>query len=309
MTLVQKAIGGSKKPDLVIPGVSSNEALAIAPLLARSKVVGLGPASNAVLNDIKKYPYFYSQSSKQQSIISAVATQLKAQGNIKKLALIVPNDALGDAQGDVMKAEMKKVGIAVTDTRFPADAVDLTATCQKALGGDPDVIYMDGAGTQAASLLAGREKAGADDIPALAGATMGSQPLLTLAKGTNQMNKVNLVMLPTQEYIPPAERSDVFNEFFTALNAQGPLETTLSTYSAGWESVALWADAVATIKGEVTSAKINEALQHIPTSAPRLMFKKTYTPTSNFLEPTADEFTIAQPTGVKDGMFEYKPIE
>ncbi|MCW2747846.1 MAG: hypothetical protein JWP10_988, partial [Nocardioidaceae bacterium] len=305
VTLVQKAIGSSKKPDLVIPGVSSNEALAIAPLLARNKIVGVGPASNAVLNDIKKYPYFYSQSAKQQSILAAVATQLKEKGGVTKVALIAPNDALGDALGAPFKDEMGKVGIKTTDTRFASDAVDITPAFQKAMEGNPDVIYMDAAGTQAAAVLSSRVKAGAEDIPAIAGVVLGSQPLLTLAKGTDQMKNVNLVMLPTQQYIPPADRSEVFNEFFKAVSAQGAFEVPLSTYSAGWESVALWADAVASIDGDVTEEKINKAMQAIPTSAPRLMFKVTFTPTNNFLAPTPDEFTIGQPTGVKDGMFEY----
>ncbi|MCW2757260.1 MAG: branched-chain amino acid transporter substrate-binding protein, partial [Nocardioidaceae bacterium] len=37
VTLVQEQLNGDNPPDLVIPGVSSNEALAVAPLLARSK--------------------------------------------------------------------------------------------------------------------------------------------------------------------------------------------------------------------------------------------------------------------------------
>ncbi|MCW2747293.1 MAG: hypothetical protein JWP10_435, partial [Nocardioidaceae bacterium] len=202
--------------------------------------------------------------------------------------------------------ELNKVGIATTDTRFPADGVDLSPAFQKAMDGKPDLIFMEGAGNQAALLLSGRIKAGAENVPTLAGGTVATQPLLTLAKGTNQLDNVSIVMLPAQHYIPPADRSEVLKEFLSVVKKQGPLVSPLNTYAAGWDIVALWADAVATIDGEVTSEKINEAMKHIPASAPRLMFQKVFTPTNNYVQPTEGDFVIGIPTAVTDGMFEYK---
>ena len=307
VTLVQQALTGNDKPDLVIPGVSSNEALAVAPLLTRNKVIGLGPASSPAINDVAKYPYFFSESALQTYILEAVATKLNAQG-AKSIALVAPNDALGDALGSSIKAAFGKYNITTTDTRFADGAVDLSAAFAKAKESNPDWIYMDSAGTQAAAMLAGRLKAGAENIPTVAGVVVGSQPLLDLAKGTDEMKNVNLMMLPTQSYVAPEQQSTEFKAMFTYLAKQGPLVVPASTYASGWNSVAVWAQGARAVKGDITADKVKASLENLPaggspTEGDRLRFGQGYTATNHFMAAQADEFVLSPVTGVKDGMF------
>ncbi|HVW40003.1 MAG TPA: ABC transporter substrate-binding protein [Amycolatopsis sp.] len=303
VTEVQEALDSGQKPDLVIPGVSSNEALAVAPLLTRNKVVGLGPASTSSLNDPAKYPYFFSQSALQKDILAAVATFLHGKPGVRNVAVVTPDDALGDAIDDQLSGAFDKFGLAHTEYRFPADGVDFAPAFGKALESKPDWIYMDGSGAQVPQLLSGRVKAGGENIPTIAGVVAGSQPLLQLAKGTNQMDNVSMVMLPTQAFVPEDRRSQQFNDFLSGIKAQGPIEVTLSTYGAGWDSVRLWADAVRAVQGPITPEAVRQSLMHLPASDDRLFYKKTYTEQSNFVSAQADEFTIAQATGTQDGMF------
>lgn len=306
-TLVQKELTGSHKPDLVIPGVSSNEALAVAPLLARNKVIGLGPASSPELRDVKKYPYFFSESALQTYILEAVATKLNEAG-AKSVALVAPNDALGDALGSSIKAAFGKYNIKTTDTRFAEDTVDFSQAFAKAASTKPDWIFMDGVGSQAAGMLAGRVKAGAESIPTVAGAVIGSQPLLTLTKGTNELDNVNLLMLPTQSYVEPGARSKVMNALIKYVTAQGALEVPLSTYASGFNSVAVWAQAARAVKGDLTPEKVKASLEKLPdggspTTGDRLRFNKGYTSTDNFFAVTPDELVLAEVVDVKDGMY------
>lgn len=305
VTLVQDAIS-ELKPDLVIPGVSSNEALAVAPLLGRSEIVGISPASSNALNDPEKYPYFFGQSALQQHVLEAVAAFLSDKGDVDKVAFVGPDDALGDALGDELAGAFGDAGIKYTDHRFKADAVDVTPAFQAALADDPDWIYMDAAGTQAGTILSSRVKAGAEDVPAIAGVVMGSQPLLELAGDTNQMDKVSLINLPTQSWVEPEDRSDQFNAFFEGIKAQGDIETTLSTYGAGWDSVMLWADAVKQVEGDITPQKVREQLMHLSTDHDRLFYRVTFTEETNFPHAQPDELVVGEPTGVKDGMFTLK---
>ena len=303
VTLVQDAIASDTPPDLVVTGVSSNEALALAPVLARSQIVGIGPASSADLADPAKYPYFWSQSALQKYLIAGVADFLD-QKKVKTLAFIGPDDALGAAIGDALTAEVGDKGIKIVQHLFPADAVDVTPAFQAALADNPDFIYMDAAGTQAGTLLTSREKAGAENVETLAGVVMGSQPLLKLAEGTNQMDNVYLVLLPNQYYIDPADRSDQFNAFFDGVSKQGPIVAALSTYGAGWDTIQIWADAVSQVKGDVTPEAVKDQLNNLSSKHDRLFFKDTYPKGANVPAPKLGEFIIAKPTGeVKDGMF------
>lgn len=303
VTLVQDAIAADPKPDLVVTGVSSNEALAVAPVLARSEIVGIGPASSADLADPEKYPYFWGQSALQKYLLAGVAEYLADEG-AKKIAFVGPDDALGDAISEALIGEVESNGIEVAEHLFKADAVDVTPAFQAALADDPDWIYMDAAGTQAGTLLASRVKAGAETVPTLAGVVMGSQPLIKLSEGTNQMDNVYLVMLPNQYFVDPADRSDQFTAFLDGVQAQGPIEVSLSTYAAGWDIVQIWADAVSQVEGDVTPQKVRDQLNNLSPDHDRLFYKATFPKGANFPAPTLGEFIVAKPTGeVEDGMF------
>ncbi len=306
VTLVQDAIASDAKPDLVVTGVSSNEALALAPVLSRSEVVGIGPASSLALNDPVKYPYFWSQSAAQQYLIAGVADYVKKAGG-KKITFVGTDDALGDAIADALHSGAEKDNLTITEHRFKADAVDVTPAFQAAVADKPDFIYMDAAGTQAGTLLTSREKGGATGIDTIAGVVMASQPLLDLAKGTDEMDKVKTVFLPTAFYTPPAKRSAQFAEFYKDVTAQGPLEVPLSTYAAGWDTIKIWADAVGQVKGDITGPSVRDQLNKLSPSHSRLFFKKTFPKGSNFALPVLGEFIIGTPTGTKDGMFTYTP--
>lgn len=303
VTLVQDAIAADPKPDLVVTGVSSNEALAVAPVLARSEIVGMGPASSADLADPAKYPYFWGQSALQKYLLAGVADYLEGKG-AKKIAFVGPDDALGDAINEALTSEVEDKGIEVSEHLFKSDAVDVTPAFQAALADNPDWIYMDAAGTQAGTLLSSRVKAGAEAVPTLAGVVMGSQPLIKLSEGTNQMDNIFLVMLPSQYYVDPADRSEQFNAFLEGVKAEGPIEVSLSTYAAGWDIIQVWADAVGQVTGEVTPQKVRDQLNNLSPDHDRLFYKATYPQGSNFPAPALGEFIVAKPTGeVKDGMF------
>jgi ABC-type branched-subunit amino acid transport system substrate-binding protein len=96
-SLLLSALSGSSPPDDVIPGISSNEGLAMAPLLTRYKVVGLGSASDASLDNPAKYPYFFSQSTLANTVTADGATWIATHPGVKKVVLITSNDALGQA--------------------------------------------------------------------------------------------------------------------------------------------------------------------------------------------------------------------
>ncbi|MCW2757379.1 MAG: hypothetical protein JWO46_1125, partial [Nocardioidaceae bacterium] len=303
VTLVQEAMNGSDKPDLVIPGVSSNEALAVAPLLERSRTVGIATVASALLNDPKKYPYFFSAAFPADDAVKAAAVFLAKQTGVKKVALVAPADAIGDATEQNFSASMKAQGLTGTTFRFPSDGVDYTPTFQKAASSGADWILMEGAGGQVPIMLSSREKAGADSIPTIVGPTASSQPLLDLAKG-DQLTNLYPTLLPTQVYIDPAARSKEFSDFLARVMKQGDLVTPIQVYANGWDMVRIWANAVKRSDGKTDGATIKKALESEPAKKAGDQFpvySGQYSASNHFHGGHPEDFTFAQLTGKKDG--------
>ncbi|MCU1345314.1 MAG: hypothetical protein JWL70_1580 [Acidimicrobiia bacterium] len=303
VSAVQSIIDSGTKPDLVVAGVSSNEGLAMAPLFTRNKIIGIGESSSAVLNDPVKYPYYFSGSALQKDVLGAAVAYILKQGSAKNVSLVLPNDALGDAEATAIKASFASSTVKVSDNRFAGDSVDLSPTFQKALDSKPDWIFTDGAGGQVAHILEARTKAGAEKVPTVAGVVMASQPLLKLA-GPHQLDNVKVALLPTQKFVEPANRGPMFTELLKRVNAQGPLGTVLYTYEAGWDMVNLWAMGVKNANGDTDPDKLKASLENLPPSTdPQFpLYKKTYTATSHFPNAQPSEVDFAELVESKEGM-------
>jgi branched-chain amino acid transport system substrate-binding protein len=309
VSLLQAELTGSAKPDLVIAGVGSNEALAMAPLLARNKVVGIASAVSPKLNDPGLYPYFFSEAFPASDQVKAAAVYLEGLGNVKKVALVAPSDALGDGTAANFAAAFSGGSIETQVFRFPTDAVDFTPILQKTAAYKPDWIYMEGSGAQAPILLASREKAGATSIKTIAGATASSQPLLKLGKG-QQLTNLYATLTPNAAYIEPSKRSEEFNAFFSAIKAQGALATSPYVYSVGWDNISIWAKALARVEGDVTGEKVKAALESEPAKDPGAQFpvySGQYSPTNHMHGGHPEDFTFAQLQEYKDDMLVIKP--
>ena len=116
----------------------------MAPLLTRYKVVGLGSASDASLDNPTKYPYFFSQSTLANTVTADGATWIATHPGVKKVALITSNDALGQADIPTLQATLKAKGISSVVELFDPTATDYTSTFQAAAAAKPDWVWMDG---------------------------------------------------------------------------------------------------------------------------------------------------------------------
>lgn len=304
LTLIQKAIDSGETPDLIIPGVSSAEALAVAPLLSRQSVVGLGATSSSELNDPSKFPYYFSQSSSQESKLAVIADYLSGEG-VDKVAVVVAADAMGEAVTDALESSFDEAGIEFEFFDFTADAVDLSPQFSAAKDYEPDMIYMDGAGGQVAQLLAGRVKAGAEDIPTLGGSSMPLLPVLELTKGTDQLENVVFAFEPGSVWVDPAERTDAFNSFQKAVTGQGELEMPLSIYGFGWDIVHTFVAALENIDGDLTQEALKESLEDLPDNATEnlVLYKTLFSSDSHQVQPAEGDILVGRPIEQRDGQY------
>ena len=302
VSAVQDAVQGDKKPDLIIAGVSSNEALAVAPLLTRSKIIGIASAASPAVNDPEKYPYFFSQAFPTTDSIAAGAEFIQDNGGAKRVALIAASDAIGDATEASSSEAFKAAGISTRAFRFDPKAVDITPVFQKAASFKPDWIYMEGSGSQTAVLLDGRTKAGLDEMPTVLGPTGSSLPLHEIATDAQREN-LYATLPPNSVYVDPADRTDEFSAFLKRINDQGKLATTPYMYSVGWDNVMIWAKAAEKVDGDITGdavKKILESEEGKEDGAQFPVYSGAYTPDNHMHSGANGDFTFGRVTGLKE---------
>lgn len=309
VSLLQSALTSSSPPNDVIPGISSNEGLAMAPLLTRYKALGLGSASDASLDNPGKYPYFFSQSTLATTVVTEGANWISSHPGVKKVAIVTSNDALGQADVPAIQAAFKAKGIASYSELFDPTATDFTSTYQKAAAQKPDWIWMDGAGAEVPIMLSSRVKANLGSTPTVIGNVASSGPLTTYAKGTNQLDNTYATLGPMGAFVPAAKRGPQFTAMLKSVQAQGALAAPLFVYATGWDYINYFVMGLKNLNGKsVTGVNLANSLENLPTSTdPQFpMYRPTFTSATHNPRTASSEFTFGQETGSEDGMIVLK---
>lgn len=309
VSLLQSALTSSNPPDDVIPGISSNEGLAMAPLLTRYKELGLGSSSDASLDNPTKYPYFFSQSTLATTVVTEGANWIAGHPGVKKVAILTSNDALGQADVPAIEAAFKAKGISSYSELFDPTATDYTSTFQKAAEQHPDWVWMDGAGSEVPIMLSSRVKANLGSTPTVIGNVASSGPLTTYAKGTNELDNTYATLGPMGAFVPPAQRGPQFTAMLKSVLAQGALAAPLFVYATGWDYINYFVMALKNLNGKaVNGVNLASSLENLPTSTdPQFpMYRPTFTSSTHNPRTAPSEFTFGQETGTRDGMISLK---
>lgn len=293
-------------PDLVMPGVSSAEAVAAGPVLLRSRVVGISAATTPLLNDLDAFAYSFSSSVTQHPIMKGMAAFAASHPGPRTATLIASDDILGDSAEEYFVPAFEAEGFATSVHRFPGGAADVSTIFQDALSDRPGWIVMEGGVGHVGLLLASRVKAGAHRTRTIAATTIAGLAHLT---GTPaELEGLSAALLPMQVFVEPEDRGPQFTALERELAKQGPdaPELTMDLYAYGWNYVGLWANAVRAIDTEVTGEAIKHALETQPRAGadPQFpLYSGTYSQTSHFHPGDPSDFTYGRVAGIKEGMF------
>ncbi|HWL77678.1 ABC transporter substrate-binding protein [Microbacterium sp.] len=311
VTLLQEYVADHGKPDFVAAGQTSNEALALAPLLTRDQIIGMASVSSPALDNPAEYPYFFSTAVKQADVTAAAAAFLADQGDVEKVGLVITNDALRDAVEPALQAALDEVGIELSVHAFDPEAIDISSAFTEARAAGADWIYADAIGTVVPRLFEGRVKAGAETIPTVGGSGIAVSPFTDF---TTEQQRENFypVLYPLTHYIAPEDRSDALNDFISRLGDLSELPVTINTHAYGWDQIMIWANAVEQA-GTADSDAVRDALQALELSGadaadqPWVLWRNLFSEDSHFPQVTAEEFAISQVTGErKDTMLVLK---
>jgi branched-chain amino acid transport system substrate-binding protein len=160
----QDYISKNDKPDMLIPGLTSQEIVAVLPLATREKVFSLQVSADAA-NDPQKYPYSFDVAVTASSSSQSMA-DIFAEKGYKKVAFIGPDVESSRTVSDALGKDLAAKNIGYDPQFIDPTTVDASATMLKLQEGSPDVLAMSGTGPIIGTMFAARTKIGWD-VPVL----------------------------------------------------------------------------------------------------------------------------------------------
>ncbi|MEV4133732.1 ABC transporter substrate-binding protein [Dactylosporangium sp. NPDC049742] len=307
VSLLQEELSGNNLPDVVIPSGTSAEALAMVPLLTRSKITSVAFGASPLLNDPQKYPYHFQSVPNSAAQLTGLRKHLESKG-AKRLGLLVSQDEYGKGVVQAVKTQLEGSGIEVKNFEFVPTDIDLSVSYRRMLDANPDFAYIDTTGDAATRLLQARVQTGAVNIPTIAGSGMSLTAGGPFKYGSPEANKnLEILVFKVEVAVPEAQQSPVFKDFLTRYSGGQPIQNSLSTPSLAWDQLRLIAAA----------ASSDGALKDLPTSLVQAVYnlkvpdgywltekQYTFTKDKHTPTPTPDDFPFIPSSAQVNGQYQ-----
>ncbi|MER7274652.1 ABC transporter substrate-binding protein [Dactylosporangium sp. NPDC000244] len=307
VSLLQEELSGKNLPDVVIPSGTSAEALAMVPLLTRSKIVSIAFGASPLLNDPQKYPYHFQSVPSSAAQLTGLRKHLEAKG-AKRLGLLVSQDEYGKGVVSAVKSQLEGSGIEVQNFEFVPTDIDLSVSYRRMLDAKPDVVYLDTTGDAATRLLQARVQTGAVTIPTIAGSGMSLTAGGPFKYGSPEANKnLEILVFKVEVAVPDAQQSPVFKDFITRYSGGQPIQNSLSTPSLAWDELRLIAaaaaqdGALADLPGSLVKAVYNLKVEDGYWLTERQF---TYSADKHTPTPTPDDFPFIPSAAQVNGQYQ-----
>jgi branched-chain amino acid transport system substrate-binding protein len=307
-TALQQQLNSSK-PDMVFPGSSSDETVAMCPLLAQNDIIGLAETGSAKIT-----PQFCPtefQVSVPEVNQEAAAAKFIAQMGYKRVGVIVGDDELGQSINAGIKQVFPQAGLTITKI----ETVDPTATnvvpqLQQLRASNPQVIYRDGQGTVNGFILKARAQLGWN-IPFVGGPGMAVTPLPAIATPA-QLKGVTLVSFKIGVQDSLTRSAPVQAAIKQIKSIVGPkIELPFLLYAWAYDSLFVVQKAAEQTHSTSTAVleKKLETWGQTKPSGGWISFKTwAYTPQSHYNPAPIGDFALAQPSAFdSDGLL--RPVK
>jgi len=225
---LQEYLSENPKPDMLMPGLTSQEIVAVLPLASQNKIltVNLGAAIEA--NDPEKFPLTFGASPTFEVIQERGLDYLTGEG-YKKIAFLGTDTASSRYQLEAFEEMASDKGVEISSEIVAPDSADVTATLLKLKAAEPDVLWLAGSGPIVGAYLSGMKTANWDS------AVVGSSELCAtdlgkLAEpGDYAGMMVNCYAFAVEGQT--SSESEVFTTFRTNLakHADTPIQSSVMT--------------------------------------------------------------------------------
>lgn len=257
---LQRRLSQGDKPDLVVPGVSSVEALAMTPLLTREGIISINNAASPELNKPEDYPYHFGYTPVPEDQQAGLLPALEDLG-AKSVVALLGNDAYGEAMADALASLLEGSGIDLEVEVFKLDDLDLSISYERALSNDPDAVFFEAIGDPAKRLVEAREIVGATDIPTIGGFGINSTdggPSKWASDAANE--NLSTEIFASQVYQAAEERSETLTNFFESIEELGGVRESVQAPFIFYDIINLYA-AAADQAGSTDADEVKEQLE------------------------------------------------
>ncbi|WP_139980304.1 ABC transporter substrate-binding protein [Nocardioides litoris] len=302
---LQRRLSQGDKPDLVIPGVSSVESLALTPLLTREKIVSINNAASPELNKPDEYPYHFGYTPvplDQQAGLADGLAGLEAESVVALLG----NDPYGKSMGEAITERLEGTGVDLRIEEFKLDEIDLSIAYERAISSNPDAVFFEAIGDPVKRLVEARSVVGATDIPTIGGFGINSTDGGPSEWATDEQNE-NLYteVFASQVYVAPEERSEALTGFFEQMEKLDGVRESVQSPFIFYDIVNLYA-AAASEAGSTDAGKVKEQLEGDLDVDLVFWQQHSWSPDDHFPSPESQEFSLVPKGELVDGMF--KPV-
>lgn len=304
VSLLQRKMTGDDKPDLVWPGSTSNVTLALCPILMQQRVLALGITASTDISDLDRCGYNFVMGPTPADSQAAVAREM-AQRGIRSVAVLLSNDAYGEAVQAAVEEVFPAAGLEITQIEnFAPDALDAGPQLRRLRDTNPDALFVEGQGAAIGKVLESRQQLGWD-IPVYGGTGFGGSNVAALV-GPEALRDVAMwqwgVGVRGAEPVPELFESTALPAIQRA--ADGELRVANNLYAGGYDALMV-ADAAARAARSIEPDAMREALQGFADSPPAdpqwvMLTEYPYTAEKNFSGLADGDFTLAQPARLDD---------
>ncbi|WP_187413839.1 ABC transporter substrate-binding protein [Micromonospora sp. MP36] len=297
VTKLQERLAKGPKPNLVLPGNTSAEALPMAPILTEAEIFSVQQASASALDDPAKFPYLFKTPPVPETWAKSLADYAKSKG-ATKIAMIAGKDAFAQATAEATRKAIADAGLTLSgDETYTAEDLDVTAQLERLRATKPDLLFMQGAGASVGYVLQSRLKIGWTDIPLVADSTSATTSLLNHGApdglvGTPAAQNVSVQIVSAAVKGHQGANPGSLDTMITALKKEGEIKLPLNVYYA-YDAVMLAAKA-AEKAGTITDAKAEaKALETFTPQETGLWALGKYTFTATSHGPAVDVSSVA----------------
>ena len=220
VSLLQKEINGPNKPDFVWAGATSNETLAMLPLLTRAKILSGATSASSKANDPATYPYHFGQQSGGDQNYKQLLGIVKQEGH-QKVGFMYANDAFGTDTFAQAKRIASADGLQLVAQSYDPKATDLTAPMDAIRSNSPDVLLVQGYGAPVGYILDARAKLGWD-VPVVGDSGVGGSNVAT-AVNPELLKGVRVAVTPASIASASADWMPATKAAIAAVKAKGPV--------------------------------------------------------------------------------------
>ena len=245
----------------MFPGAVGVTALAILPVVSKTKVLNITPSATSQTENFSAFPYtFIAYPDEEQQAPPQVAGLKQLAGNSKKAALIVGTDSGDQANIAPLEAEMKKAGLTLTVETVSLTAKDYTAQLQQAKQSGAKALYVkiDNPASYV-TVMQGVQQLGWTTVKVLAGPTAANAAVLNVIPTAVQKQ---FYALGQRVYLQGfGKNTKTFQARYKALASFGTVtDIGISSDIADDVNMAVWAYKTA---GGNTQAKKKAALNNL----------------------------------------------